>query len=133
MTSPLITGSQRQLTLQLDDTLPDIFGSLRDCVAAGVYQRGLKRVAPDLNLAPGNLSVALSDDPHRKFSVDELETYIEKFNDVRPIYYLIAKYLGDADASRDQALAQVAEVLQNLPNMLAVAGFPTAPAARGRR
>lgn len=131
MTSPVITTSQRQLTLPLDDTLLDAHSSLRECVAAGVYQRGLKRVAGDLDLAPGNLSVALSADPQRKFSVDELEAYLSKHHDWRPIYYLIAKYLGDQGANRDHALGQVAEVLQNLPNMLAAAGFPTQ--GKGRR
>lgn len=89
----------------------------------GVYRRGLKTVAADLDLSPGNLSVALSDDPHRKFSVDELERYIQTTGDRSPIYWLVAKYLGDEAAAREQALGQVAELLQNLPAMLAAAGI----------
>ena len=73
MTSTVIPGAQRQMTLQFDESVLSAHRSLRDCVAAGVYRRGLKAVAADLDLSPGNLSVALSDDPHRKFSVDDLE------------------------------------------------------------
>lgn len=123
MRSPVITDSRKQLTLQFDETLISVHRTLRDCVAAGVYKRGLKGVAADLDLSPGNLSVALSDDPHRKFSVDELERYVQTTGDKSPIYYLVAKYLGDEGAARDQALGQVAEMLQHLPGMLAAAGL----------
>lgn len=131
MPSPVIAASHsRQLTLQFDEAIASAHRSLRDVVASGVYRRGLKVVAADLDLSPGNLSVALSDDPHRKFSVDDLERYIQSTGDKSPIYYLVAKYLGDESAARDQALGQVAELLQNLPAMLAAAGLPTA--AKGR-
>lgn len=132
MPSPVVTGAQRQMTLPLDESLLSAHRSLRDCVASGVYKRGLKGVAADLDLSPGNLSVALSDDPHRKFSVDELERYIQSTGDKSPIHYLVCKYLGDEAGARDAALGQVAELLQSLPAMLAAAGMPTAPARRGR-
>ncbi len=119
----VIPSDRRQLTLDLDPALVPAHRSLRDCVAAGVYRRGLKTVAADLDLSPGNLSVALSDDPHRKFSVDELERYVQATGDKSPIYYLVSKYLSDEAAARDQALGQVAELLQQLPNMLAAAGL----------
>lgn len=104
--------------------------SLRDCVAGGVYRRGLKVVAADLDLSPGNLSVALSDDPHRKFSVDDLERYIQTTGDKSPVYYLVAKYLGDEATARDHALGQVADLLQALPSMLAAAGLQQAAKTR---
>ena len=131
MRSPVITDSRRQLTLDLDDSLVTTHRSLRDCIAAGVYQRGLKRVASDLDMAPGNLSVALGDSDTRKFGVDELEAYIQAYGDKTPIYYLIVKYLGDEAAARDHALGQVAEMLQHLPQMLVNAGLQTRP-KRGR-
>lgn len=130
MSSPVFTDRQRQLTLDFDPGLL-VHRTVRDLVAAGVYRRGLKTVAADLDLSPGNLSVALSDDPHRKFSVDDLERYIQATGDKSPIHYLVAKYLGDEAAARDQALGQVTELLQQLPAMLAAAGVGTAP--KGRR
>lgn len=121
--------SRQQLTLQFDESIATAHRSLRDVVASGVYRRGLKSVAADLDLSPGNLSVALSDDPHRKFGVDDLERYIQCTGDKSPIYYLAAKYLGDEAAARDQALGQVQQLLENLPAMLAAAGMT----GKGRR
>jgi hypothetical protein len=118
------------MTLQFDESIVAAHRSLRDCVAAGVYRRGLKGVAADLDLSPGNLSVALSDDPHRKFSVDDLEHYVQCTGDKSPIHYLVAKYLGDEAAAREQVLGEVASLLQGLPQMLAAAGLT--PKARGR-
>lgn len=129
MSSPAITESPRQLTLPLDPGLL-VHRSVRDVVAQGVYKRGLKTMAADLDETPGNLSVQLSDDTLRKFSVDQLERYIQVTGDKTPIYYLIARYLGDEAAARDQALGQVADLLQALPGMLSAAGLSTSPARR---
>ncbi len=118
------------MTLELDETLVSRYRHVRDVVLQGVYSRGLKTVSADLDLSPGNLSVALSDDPHRKFSVDELERYIQVTGDKTPVYYLIARYLGDEGHARDQVLGQVAEMLSNLPAMLAAAGLQTPPKRR---
>lgn len=130
MPSPTISVDRRQLTLDFDASLIPAHRSLRDCVAAGVYKRGLKIIAADLDLAPGNLSVALSDDTHRKFSVDELERYIQVTGDKSPIYWLVAKYMGDEAAARDQVLAQLSELIGGLPAMLQQAGLAVVPKAR---
>lgn len=130
MSSQVFTDSRRQMTLDFDESLVTAHRSLRDCIAAGCYRRGLKAIAADLDLSPGNLSNALSDDPHRAFSVDHLEAYIQKTGDTSPIQYLAAKYLGNQAAARDAALGQVAELLQGLPGMLAAAGLPTAAKRR---
>lgn len=121
------------MTLDFDSGV-GVHRSLRDCVAAGIYRRGLKVVAADLDVSPGNLSSALSDDPHRKFSVDELEKYIEQYRDYAPIYYLAKRFLSDQASARDAALAQVNEQLQSVLSMMAAAGLPTTtPPGRGRR
>lgn len=132
MPSDVLTDSRRQVALDLDETLVSRFRCVREVVAQGVYQRGLKRVAGDLDIAPGNLSVALSDDPHRKLGVDELEQYIQTTGDKTPIYYLIARYLGDDAAARDHALGQVASLLENLPQLLHAAGFNKGEGRKGR-
>lgn len=111
------------MSLALDSSLPETYRTARDCVAAGIYRRGLKRVAGELEYSPGNLSVALSDDPHRKFSLDDAELYTQRTGDKTWIYYLVAKYLGDEDATRDHALAEVRNLLSSLPAALAAAGL----------
>lgn len=132
MPSPVVTDSRRQVALEFDETLAQRFRCLRDVVAQGVYQRGLKTVAADLDVSPGNLSVALSDDPHRKLGVDELERYIQATGDKTPVYYLVARYLGDDAAARDHALEQVLSMMQNLPALLHAAGLQGG-STKGRR
>mgnify|MGYP003441332700 FL=1 len=43
--------------------------------------------------------------------------------DLTPIYYLVERYLGDPAAAREQAMQQVADMLQHLPELMAVAGL----------
>ncbi len=128
--SPVIGDSQRQMTLQLDAALTERFSSLLECLAAGVYRRGLKRTAADLDLAPGNLSVALAGDGARHFGVDHLERYVAVTGDKTPIYYLVAKYLGGEAAAGEQALATVLALLQELPAQLAAAGLQSTQGKR---
>lgn len=114
--SPVITSSQNgakeQLTLDFIPGLLDRYRSLRECIASGIYQRGLGRIAIDLDVAPGNLSVQISDDPTRKFSVDSLETYIEKTKDTTPLMYLIEKFL--APDARPKNAHEVQEIRNQL-------------------
>lgn len=113
---------RNQLTLDFTPGLLDRFSNLRECIAAGVYQRGLGRVAIDLNKAPGNLSVELSEEPSRRFSVESLETYIEKTGDTVPIMYLVERFLApDArpkNADQINALrAKAAELMRELEGL----------------
>lgn len=115
----------QQLTLAYDPMLRERFGSLKESVAAGIYKRGLKRMAGDLDEAPGNLSVQISGEGQRKFDLDQLERYIQVTGDHTPIHYLIARYLPDGDrADRDDAIEQVQNLLQALPQLLVTAGLP---------
>lgn len=126
--SPVITPDRRQLTLELEPGLTQRFRCVRDAVAQGVYRRGLKITAGDLDMAPGNLSVALGDDGVRHLSVDAFERYLQVTGDLTPLYYLVERYLGDQGAARAEALDQVlrvAEQLRDLPAILAAAGLPT--------
>lgn len=112
--SPVIKDIEGQLTLSFEQGIGERYKSLRECVAAGVYRNGLGNTAIDLDVAPGNLSVQISDDPSRHFSVDSLERYIEKTRDTTPIYYLIDKFL--ADKAKDGE-AEMAAALQALKQM----------------
>lgn len=123
MKSPVINANENQLTLSFEQGISERHRSLRECIATGVYQRGLGNVAIDLNKAPGNLSVELSEDPARRFSVDSLETYIEKTGDTAPIYYLIDKFLNDKGQKQNAAMAQLAPILAQLAPLLKQAGL----------
>lgn len=119
--SPVIKDAEGQLTLSFEPGLTDRYKSLRECVAAGVYRNGLGNTAIDLDIAPGNLSVQISDDGSRHFSVDSLERYIDKTKDTTPIYYLIDRFLADkatnSEAEREatlQALKQMVPAFKKL-------------------
>lgn len=113
----------KQLTLDFTPGLLDRHRSLRDCIATGVYQRGLSSVAIDLNEAPGNLSVQLSEDSNRKFGVDQFEQYLEKTGDHTPIYYLIEKFLHKPEAEHDAALEAMLPLLQQMAPLMKKAGL----------
>lgn len=112
--------------------LTERYRTLKEVLATGVYRRGLKRVAGDLDVAPGNLSVMLSGDGQRHLDVDLLERYVVVTSgDLTPIYYLVAKYCGDRSAARDEALERVQDLLGQLPTLLAQAGMPNRRKGRG--
>lgn len=123
MKSQVINQPSNQLTLSFEPGLSERHLSLRDCIASGIYQRGLGRVAIDLNKAPGNLSVELSEDASRKFSVDNLEAYIAKTGDTTPIHYLIDKFLHDKTNKQNEAMAQLAPILAQLAPLMRQAGL----------
>jgi hypothetical protein len=121
--SKVISQPSNQLTLSFEPGLSERHTNLRDCVASGIYQRGLGKVAIDLNKAPGNLSVELSEDATRHFSVDSLETYIQKSGDTTPIHYLIDKFLHDKSNKQSEAMAQLAPILAQLAPLMRQAGL----------
>ena len=123
MSSTVIKGQQGQYTFDFEPGLTDTYKSLRECIATGVYKRGLGNVAIDLNEAPGNLSVQLSDSDVRHFSVDRLELYLEKTKDFTPIHYLIEKFLSDKSAKTDAAQAELLALLAQLQPVMKRAGL----------
>ena len=100
-------ASEGQLVLDFEPGLTERYSSARDVVATGVYQRGLKRIAIELDMTPSNLSVQLSDDPSRHFSLDSAERYMERTGDFTPIYYWVEKFLGDKRNTKQAALEQI--------------------------
>lgn len=100
-----------QLTLSFEPGLVHRYRSVLECLAAGVYRRGLQRVAGELDCAPSNLSTTLSGQGGRKFGVDDLERYLERV-DLDPLYYLIERHLqGRAPKSKAALLGRAEELL----------------------
>ena len=115
--------NREQLTLDFEAGLTDRYASLKDVIATGVYQRGLKRVAMDLDMAPSNLSVQLSENETRHFSVGSLERYMEKTGDYTAIYYLAERFLSDKGAKKEAALADALSAFKTLQETLKRAGL----------
>lgn len=129
-----MTQGVQQLTLSLEPGLAIRHRTLKDCVAAGVYQRGVVNVAGKIDRQPSHLSEALSGGERRKFDVDDLEAYIREFNDTAPILYLVAKYMRDPAVTQQEALSKLAALADLLPGLMAAAGLDSRSpaAARGR-
>lgn len=121
-----------QLTLSLEPALPTRHRSLKACIAAGIYQRGLVLVAGKIDHSPSHLSEALSGADRRKFDVDDLERYIEQTGDTTPVLYLVAKFLRDPETARRAAFERLSSVMEALPGMIAEAGGAV-PMRAGRR
>lgn len=114
-----------QLSLTFEQGIGQRHISLRDCMATGVYQRGLGRVAGQIDMAPSKLSEKLAGGTDRKRDVglDEFEDYIAKTGDVSPIHYLVDKYLRDPALVQQEAMAKLAGLAETLPALLAAAGL----------
>lgn len=118
--------SQSQLTLSFEPGVSARHVSLRACMAAGVYAKGLDKVAIKLDESTSKLSEKLaggSGDRKRDVGLDTFETYLETTRDFQPIYYLIDKFLRDPQASQAAALSRLAELADALPALLSAAGI----------
>lgn len=73
----------------------------------------MKAIAADMDLSPSDLTRKLAQSPKdsRRFTLDDLEHYIQNTKDVEPIKYLIEKYLADTKDEQIAALKkQIAEL-----------------------
>lgn len=123
----------QQLTLSLEAGLSSRWDSLRECVATQVYNKGHGRVCVQLDLSPSKLSEKLaglrSDGKASGLTLDEFERYLAT-GDKTPLLYLVDKYLSDPTAQQAVAMAKLQEMLQNLPQLIALAGVATAKRQR---
>jgi hypothetical protein len=122
MKSAKINAAANQLTLDFEPGLVERYRNVRECVAQGVYQRGLKRVAMDLDQAPGNLSSQLADDTQRHFSLDSFERYLETTGDMTPLYFLVEKHLGHKRDGKQAAVEQFHALAPQLLDLLRQVG-----------
>lgn len=117
-----------QLALTLEPGLAARYASTRECFAHCVYQRGLGRVAAELDVQPSNLSAMLSGE--RALPVDLVERYIERFNDQVPARYVAARFLQDPAMLQAAALAAIPDAVAALSNLMAAAGVQLPKARR---
>lgn len=101
-------GETKNITLRIQTGKVAAYPTCREFVASCLYQLGKpqKAVAGDMDYAPTTLSRKLAQNPDdsQRFTLDDLETYVETQGDTAPIYYLVEKYLlkHDKEAIRRQ-------------------------------
>lgn len=107
----------QQITINFEAGPVESYGSCREYVGALVHQQGKlqKAVAADMDLSPSDLSrkLAQAPDDSRRLTLDDLERFVATTNDVRPILYLVEKYLSGPDPKRIQALEAELKRLKN--------------------
>lgn len=117
--------TQPQLTLDFEPSLLERHTSALSCVrqAAHTNRNPLKTIAADMDLSESELSWKLSqnDNDTRRFTLDDLEKFIQVTGDTTPIMYLAAKYLADQNAIKAAAQNQLARLLPEIVALMKAA------------
>lgn len=102
------------------------FPQLEDVLTAAVYgsRIGLNGVAARLDQSPSELSRRLNreSDDHRPARVQDLVGIVEATADLRPIYWLIEKFMESPEARMARAADQLANLLPMVAELAAQAG-----------
>lgn len=90
-----------QITLNFERGLCEAYPTCREYVANRVHHQGRpqKSIAADMDYSPSHLSrkCAQSPDDSMRFTLDDLERFMECTGDTSPVLYLVEKYLTDSD------------------------------------
>lgn len=115
-----------QLTLELQLDLLQRYRTLRECVhhVALDYPKGMKALAADCDLSQSELSRRLhpTDGDPRSLDVDIMVRVIEVTGDLRPLHWLIAKFIPTESDRRSAAVDELTAMLPRLAELLAAAG-----------
>lgn len=104
------------MSLSFEPGLGNRYRDLRECFASCVYQRGLGRVAAACDVAPSNLSAMLSGE--RNLDSSLIEKYMAEFKDTTPALYWAARFLQDASTLKQQALAAIPGLVDQLQRLM---------------
>lgn len=105
-----------QLTLNFKAGYTESYNSCRELVQARVHLQGRpqKSIAMDMDYAPSQLTRKLAQADNSRFTLDDLELFIEVTEDFTPIHYLIERHiLGGDKEQRIQELERQIEQLRS--------------------
>ncbi len=118
--------SASQLSLDFDPGLTERHATVLECIRACVYSNSkpLKTIAMNMDMSQSDLSRKLANNPDdpRRFSVGDLETYVQTTGDTMPILYLAQKYCADTETRQRAALAELANMAPHIHSLLKVIG-----------
>lgn len=119
----VISSNSSQLTIDFEPGLAERFPSCMDVVRAGAYRgkKPLKTIAADMDLSQSDLSRKLAENPDdsRRFTVRDLERYIESTGDLTPVHYLVQRYLVPEQRSKGEAAIQMlADLLPEITELV---------------
>lgn len=121
----MTVNAATQLTIDFMPGLTERHATLLDCIRESAYthRNPLKTIAADMDMSQSELSRKLADNPNdpRRLSVGDFEAFIRATGDTTPIYWLIERYLQDADTKQKQAMAALAKVLPDIFDLIKAA------------
>lgn len=133
-------SAREQLALNFAPGLAARFRTLEDCCAHVVHnsREGVDGVAGYLDMAPSELSRRLNahlpqhqgDTNNRPLRVSDFVGIITKTGDLRPIQWLAEKFASDPEATRNQAIQQLAQVMPIVQALIEQSGAAPPPKRR---
>lgn len=103
-----------QLTLNFEAGLSECYSTCRELVQSLVHQQGVpvKAIAADMDYSPSTLSRKLAQSPNdtQKFNLDDLESFMHVTGEIKPIYYLVEKYLTGHKSEIERLRAELARL-----------------------
>lgn len=118
--------SKSQIQMDYTPGLTDQFPDLMDLISVVVYgsRSGLGGVAAAIDKSPSLLSRMLNKNPdeQRNLPLADLTKIITETGDLRPVYWLIEKFCEDKDAKTRRAMSRLPELLEEIKEVLALAG-----------
>lgn len=107
-----------QVELRLEPGLLDEYPDFRDVVKASVYScgRAFKAIAADLDMSVSELSRKLNDNPNDPvhFPLHRLPDLIQATSDMRPIYWLVERFIEDEASKRKRAVNELSKLLPHI-------------------
>ncbi|CAN7704549.1 hypothetical protein LJR066_005722 [Acidovorax sp. LjRoot66] len=107
--------------------LPARFPTCLDCVRVCAHESGQHHytIAKSMGISPSDLSRKLASKPNdcRRFTLNDLEAYMQSTQDFTPVLYLVQKYIPDlATGDRAAATAALRAAVPQLKALLKAAG-----------
>lgn len=115
----------QQFTLDFEPGICERFPRWRDTFVKVVYsgRGGLNSAAAACNLSPTDLTKRLSGEyDDRPLRIEDVEAILTEKKDPTPIFWLIEKFLRDPTARRQEALARLPALVEQIQATLAEAG-----------
>ena len=92
--------------MELDQTMIDAWPTLREYIQYCAHTCGkpMMKQAGELDLSPSHWSRKLAGSPNdtMRVTVADLELWMEKNNDIRPLIYLVSKFLPILEQGNDE-------------------------------
>lgn len=118
---PPVSGGQ--VELRFEAGLTEQFPEFMDCVRAAVHGCGrpFKHVAADLDMRVSELSRKLAENPQDPvhFPLRRLPDLIRATNDLRPLYWLIERFLEAPTEGNARVVASMQQQLAAMQHQLA--------------